>query len=42
MNSEEKKYKNLMKQGLSIRAAARILKIASNDITAFIKDALSP
>ena len=25
MNSEEKKYKNLMKQGLSIRAAAFII-----------------
>ena len=32
MSNEEKKYKNLMKQGLSIRAAARILKIASSTL----------
>ena len=37
MNSEEKKYKNLMKQGLSIRAAARILKIASSTLAYRLK-----
>lgn len=37
MNSEEKKYKNLMKQGLSIRTASRILKIASSTLAYRLK-----
>ena len=37
MNSEERKYKNLIKQGLSIRAAARILKIASSTLAYRLK-----